>query len=144
MSLETRPPTWFYVVAALLILWDAIGCYFCVMQFRLGADAMGDATAYDRAVYASMPFWYNWCYAVATFGSVIGGIALMLRNRLATPILLVALIAIVVQFGYLFATTDIVAHKGFAVTVPFPLFIVAVGAAAWRFARYTQGRGWTK
>ena len=144
MPFETRPPTWFFVAAVLLIVWDAIGCYFCVMQFRLGADAMGDATAYERAVYASLPFWYNWCYAVATFGSVVGGVALLLRNRVATTILLVALIAIMVQFGYLFAATDIVAHKGFAMTVPFPLFIVAVGAVAWRFARYAQRRGWTR
>jgi len=144
MAFETKPPSWFYVVTILLILWDAIGCYFCVMQFRLGADAMGDATAYDRALYATLPVWYNWCYAVATFGSLLGGGALLLRNRMASWILLVALIAIVVQFGYLFATTDIVAHKGWAATVPFPLFIVAVGVAAWRFACYAERRGWTK
>ena len=95
MAFETKPPSWFYVVTILLILWDAIGCYFCVMQFRLGADAMGDATAYDRALYATLPVWYNWCYAVATFGSLLGGGALLLRNRMASWILLVALIAIV-------------------------------------------------
>ena len=144
MGFETKPPSWYYVMATLLTLWDAIGCYFCIMQFKLGADAMGNATNYDRALYATLPVWYNWCYAIATFGSVIGGIALLMRKKIATPILLVALIAIVVQFGYLFATTDVVAHKGFAMTVPFPLFIVAVGAAGWRFARFAQRRGWTQ
>ena len=143
MAFETKPPSWYYVVATLLTLWDAIGCYFCIMQFKLGADAMGNATDYDRALYATLPVWYNWCYAIATFGSVIGGIALLMRKKIATPILLVALIAIVMQFGYLFATTDVVAHKGFAMTVPFPLFIVAVGAAGWCFARFAQRRGWT-
>ena len=143
MAFETKPPSWYYVVATLLTLWDAIGCYFCIMQFKLGADAMGNATDYDRALYATLPVWYNWCYAIATFGSVIGGIALLMRKKIATPILLVALIAIVMQFGYLFATTDVVAHKGFAMTVPFPLFIVAVGAAGWCFARFAQHRGWT-
>lgn len=143
MAIGTRPPTWFYVVAALLILWDAFGSYACIMQIRLGPDAMGAATAYDRALYASLPFWYNWCFAVATFGSLAGAIALIMRKRVAAPILLVALVAIVVQFGYLFATTDICAHKGFAATVPFPLFIAAVGAGAWWFARCAQRRGWT-
>ncbi|MEG3146307.1 hypothetical protein U1839_16770 [Sphingomonas sp. RT2P30] len=144
MASETKPPAWYYLVAVLLILWDGIGCYFCIMQFKLGADAMGDATAYDRALYATLPAWYNWCYAVAVFGSVLGGIALLVRARIARPIMLVALIAIVVQFGYLFATTDIIGHKGFMVTVPFPAFIVAVGVFAWWFAGFAARRGWIR
>ena len=144
MAFATKPPVWYYLVAALLTMWDAIGCFFCVLQFRLGADAMGPATAYDRALYATLPGWYNWCYAVAVFGSAAGGIALLLRARIAKPIMLVALVAIVVQFGYLFATTDVIAHKGFGATVPFPAFIVAVGVFAWWFARHAERRGWIR
>lgn len=144
MVFETKPPAWYYIVVTLLILWSAAGCYFCVLQFRLGADAMGDATTYDRALYATLPFWYNWCYAIAVFGSAAGGIALLARAKVARPIMLVALIAIVVQFGYLFATTDLIKHKGFAMTVPFPAFIVAVGIFAWWFAGYAVRRGWVR
>ena len=56
--------------------------------------------------------------------------------------LIVSLIAIVVQFGYLFATTDIIAHKGFAMTVPFPVFIVVVAMFALWFAGLAERRGW--
>ncbi len=144
MTFETKAPAWYYLAVLALILWDGIGCYFCVMQFKLGADAMGNATDYDRALYATLPVWYNWCYAIAVFGSVLGGIALLARAKIARPILLVALIAIVVQFGYLFATSDIIAHKGFMTTVPFPVFIVAMGVLAWWFSGLAERRGWIR
>ena len=137
-----KPPAWYYVVAALLTAWDAIGCYFCYMQFKLGADAMGDATAYDRALFATLPGWYNYCYAIAVGGATLGGIALLARSASARPVFLVSLVAIVVQFGYLFATTDVIAHKGFATVVPFPLFIVAVAVFALWFAGFAKRKGW--
>lgn len=55
----TRPPAWFRSVAILLLLWGLAGCYTCVQQFRLGAEAIGPASDYDRALYASLPIWYN-------------------------------------------------------------------------------------
>ena len=137
-----KPPAWYYVVAALLTAWDAIGCYFCYMQFKLGADAMGDATAYDRALFATLPGWYNYCYAIAVGGATLGGIALLARSAWAKPIFIVSLVAIIVQFGYLFATTDVIAHKGFATVVPFPVFIVAVAVFALWFAGFAKRKGW--
>ena len=137
-----KPRAYYYVVAVLLTVWDAIGCYFCYMQFKLGADAMGPATAYDRALFAALPGWYNYCYALAVGGATLGGIALLARSALAKPILIVSLIAIIVQFGYLFATTDIIAHKGFATVVPFPVFIVAVAVFALWFAGFAKRKGW--
>ena len=137
-----KPPVWYYGVAALLALWGAIGCYACYLQFTLGADAMGDATAYDRALYASMPGWYNYCYALAVGAGTLGGIALLARSALAKPLLIASLVAVIIQFGYLFATTDIIAHKGFVTVVPFPVFILAVAIFAVWFAGFAKRRGW--
>ena len=137
-----KPAFYYYPVAVLLTIWDAIGCYFCYRQFKLGADAMPDATAYDRALFATLPGWYNYCYAVAVGGATLGGIALLMRSASAVPIFFVSLIAIIVQFGYLFATTDVIVHKGFLTVVPFPLFIVAVAVFALWFAKNARRKEW--
>lgn len=137
-------PAWFWIVAALLTLWGAIGCYVCYMQWTMGADAWGDATGYDRALYATLPDWYNWVYTIAVGAGFLGGVALLARSRLAQALFLASLIAVLVQFGWLFATTDIVAAKGAAATVPFPAFITVVAAFSVWFAGYASNRGWVR
>lgn len=140
--LRHKPPAWFWIVAIILLLWGAQGCYACVQQFRFGAEAMGPATDYDRALFAALPAWYNWCFAVAVGASLLGSIALLIRSSAARLLFIVSLVAVLIQFGYLFATTDIIAHKGAGVVLPFPLVITAVAVFQLWFAGLAQRRGW--
>ncbi len=79
MALNQRlaPPAWFWIVSVLLLLWGAIGCFACIQQFRLGAEAWGDpANAdYNRALYASLPGWYDYVYALAVGAGFAGAAA---------------------------------------------------------------------
>jgi hypothetical protein len=139
---ERRPaPTWFRATVIVLLLWGAAGCFACFQQFRLGADAMGPADAYQRAIYASLPVWYNPVYAVAVAAGFLGALALYVRAAHALPLFIVSLLAVIVQFGWLFATTDIIAHRGPG-TAGFPLFIVAITASELWLARHAARRGW--
>ena len=140
--LKQRPPVWFWVVAILFAIWGAMGCYACFQQFRLGAEAMGPATDYDRALYASLPVWYNYVYAIAVGAALLGALALLARSAVAQLLFLLSLIAVVVQFGFLFATTDIIAHKGAGVVLPFPILILAVAVVQVWFAGLARRRGW--
>ncbi len=138
---SSRAPTWFRIVSVVLLLWAIAGCYACAQQFRLGADAMGPASAYDRALYASLPVWYNAVYAVAVGCGLLGAVALLARSVLAIPLTTLSLIGVLLQFGWLFATSDIVAVKG-AWTAIFPLVIVAIAALSVWLSRTARARGW--
>ncbi|AXJ96280.1 MULTISPECIES: hypothetical protein [unclassified Sphingomonas] len=138
----TPAPGWFRIVALVLLVWGAIGCFACVQQFRLGAEAMGPADDYQRALYAALPSWYNAVYAVATGTALLGAIALLARSALASPLFAISLAAVVVQFGWLFATTDIIAHRGALTVVPFPLVIAAIAAGSLWLAWHARARGW--
>lgn len=140
-NFTVKPPAWFWVVAVLLLLWELIGVYACVQQFRLGADAMGPATDYDRKLFATMPVWYNWVYALAVGTGALGAIAMLARKALAKPLYIVSTIAVVVQFGWLFVSTDIIAAKGVWVTY-FPAFIVVLSLFAVWLADKGIKRGW--
>ncbi|HEX8388936.1 MAG TPA: hypothetical protein VF636_07955 [Sphingomonas sp.] len=135
-------PLWFRVVAVLLIVWGLAGVFACVQQFRLGAEAMGPVTDYDRRLIASLPVWYNPLYAVATGAGLLGALALLTRSRVAVPLLAVSLVAVIAQFGYMFLATDLLAAKGAGATVPFPLFIAAVALLALGLSRMAARRGW--
>lgn len=142
MAVRMRAPLWFWIVAVLLLLWNLSGVFACIQQWRLGAEAMGPATDYDRTLYASLPGWYNPCYAVATGSGLIASVALLARRRGAEMLYVVSLVAVVIMFGWLFVTTDIIAVKGVGTVVPFPVLIAAVAGFGIWFALYGRRRGW--
>ena len=142
MTFNVKPPVWFWALAVLLLLWEAMGVYACVMQLRMGADSWPAAMDYDRRLYLAMPVWYNGVYILATFCGQLGALALLLRRMSAVPLYLVSLVAIVVMFGYVFATTNIIAHKGFAAAAGFPIVIFLLGLLALWLARTARARGW--
>lgn len=135
-----QPPVWYYVVGGVLALWNAIGCYFCYMQFIHGPEAMGPATEYDLALYASLPGSYNYVFALAVITGLLGAIVLLTRSRAVRILFIVSLVAAVIQFGYLFATTDIIAHKGAGTVLPFPILILAIGVFSIWFAGLARKR----
>ena len=136
------PPMWFRVIAIVLVLWGLMGCYACYQQFRLGAEAMGPATDYDRALYASLPIWYNSVYAVSVVCGFAGAVALVLRSTLAIPLFVISLVTVIVMFGWIFLATDLIAHKGMLVATGFPIFITAVAILQIWLARRARTRGW--
>jgi hypothetical protein len=139
---SARAPTWFRVIAVVLVLWGLMGCFAAFQQIRHGADAIGDPTPYDRALFASLPAWYNPLYAVATVSGLLGAIALLVRSRAALPLYTVSLVAVIIQFGWTFAATDLLAVKGAAETVPFPLVIALVALGAVLLSRHAVRRRW--
>lgn len=144
LNFQRKPPAWFWIVAVVLLLWGAMGCFAAYTQITSGPEAWGDPqnAEYNRRLYASLPAWYNWVYGLAVGTALVGAIALLMRRAVARPIFVVSVIAVVVQFGYAFLATDLIAHKGVATTVPFPLFVLGVALFSVWFAGLSRRRGW--
>ena len=144
MTDTAKPPLWFWMVTGVLALWEVMGCFACITQIRLGAAAMGPVDDWSLKYYAALPVWYNGVYAVATFGGLLGGVALLLRDRRAKRVFQVSFAAIIVMFGYAFVATDLIAHKGLATVLPFPLLIAVVGALSIWLAQFAAGKDWLR
>ncbi|TGX39324.1 hypothetical protein E5A74_16875 [Sphingomonas naasensis] len=140
--MRQRPTGWFTLIAVLLVAWGLLGCLSLYLHIAYGPDIDPAATDWDRAFYAALPAWLNAVYAVAVGTGLLGSIALLMRSRLARPLYLVSLIAVIVQFGTLFLTTDLIAHKGVVVATGFPIFIALMAVFQIWFAGYAQRRGW--
>ncbi len=138
----TKTPLWFRTLAVLLILWGAMGVFAWVQQMRLGAEAMGPATAYDSALYASLPGWYDWAYLIAVSAGLVGAVMLLLGSALARPVFAVSLVGVVVMFGWMFLATDIIAVKGVPLAVGFPIVIVTIAVLQLWLAGMAMRRGW--
>lgn len=141
-NFRQKPAVWFTVLAVLLVLWGLAGCASFYVHVAYGPDIDPNATDWDRAYFAALPGWLNIVYAAAVGAGLLGSIALLLRSKLAQPLYLVSLIAVVIQFGYIFLATDLAAHKGPATAYPFPALIFVIAIFQLWFAGYARRRGW--
>jgi hypothetical protein len=142
MAHHNRPAAWFWLAAVILLLWGMIGVFAFYSDVTMNDQAKAQLSDYDRTLLASRPSWFLWLYGVATWSALLGAVALLARSRLARPIFIVSLIAVIVQFGYIFANTDLIAVKGFVAAAGFPILIVIIAACQIWLAGHAQSRGW--
>ncbi len=143
MAIErVAAPRWFTIVAVVLLIWGLAGCWSFVEHIRFGSVGIETASDYDRRFYLALPEWLNLVYAVSVLGGLLGSVALIARSRLAIGFYGASLMAVVVQFGWVFLATDLIAAKGAAATVPFPLLIGVVAAVQLWLARRARRHGW--
>lgn len=138
-----RPPAWFIVLAVLLVLWGLAGCASLYMHLTLGADMGPNATDWDRRYYASLPVWIDMVYSLAVGAGLAGAIGLLLKRRIATTFSAIAVIAVIIQFGWIFIATDMIAAKGVWTTY-FPATILLVQLFQLWIARRAKRRGWLR
>lgn len=138
----SKPPTSFWVVSGIAVIWMLFGVMAWVMDLRMDDAALAQMSDAQRQVYASRPQWLFAVYAIAVFGGLIGAIGLLLRRQWSIAFLAISLVAIVVQFGYTFVVMDTIKLLGAGVALPFPIVIFAIGAFLLWFARRAKARGW--
>lgn len=143
-TLFRLPPVWFRFVSLLFVLWGAAGVFAFYAHATTGPAQLAALPDYDRSYFLALPGWFVWIYATATWGCLLGGIALMLRRRFASLCFAVSLLAVAIQFGWVFAATDLIAVKGAVTVVPFPLVIFAIALFQLAIARHADARGWLR
>ena len=138
----SQRPGWFIAVAIILLLWAIAGVASFAGHVFVGEKMAAEQGLWDLAYYRALPAWFAWDYAICTLAGLAGAIALLMRSRRAVALYVVSLVGVVIQFGYVFLATDLIAHKGAGATVPFPSFIVLMGGVQIAVARMAAKRGW--
>ena len=134
------PPTRFWIIAWLLLLWNALGCV-AYWQNVTGDTAARDAAT--QALYEATPLWATAAFAIAVWGGLAASVALLLRRSAARLLFLVSFLALVAQNVYLFFLSDVMSALG-PLSMIMPVLAMIVGLAALWFARRAATRGWLK
>jgi hypothetical protein len=125
-------PIWFWIVAALGLIWNAYGVYQFVGTVSATQEsmmAMG-MTAEQAGVYTSIPFWMTGAFAVGVFGGLLGTVLLLFRNKLATPIFLASLAGYVLLYiGDI--TEGVFAAIGISQVVILTIVVLIAAGLAW-------------
>lgn len=134
------PPAWFTVAAIGALLFEAFGAY--AYWVHVTTDPAG-LPIDQRDMVLAMPAWMTAAYGLAVWVGLAGAALLLLRRRLAEPLLLVSLLAAVVQFSALLiepAMRNLVGSDDLLV----PFLIILVCYAIWHFARRARSSGWLR
>jgi hypothetical protein len=138
-----RVPGWYWVVAALALLWEATGCFAYLSKVGMDAADLARLPAAQRDIWASMPAWATAAYAIAVWAGLAGALGLLLRRRWARIAFAVSLVAVIVQFGWAFLATPILTTIGNSAAA-FPAFIMLMAALLLWFSGLAARRGWLR
>jgi hypothetical protein len=141
-SAAGKPPTWYWVVSGLALLWMLLGVMAWGMDLMTDEATVAEFSEAQRQLYASRPQWLFVVYGVAIFSGLGGAIGLLMRKSWASMLFAVSLVAIIIQFGYTFLGMHAVQVLGAAEAIPFPVVIFVIGVALLWFANRSRKAGW--
>ena len=103
-----KTPWHLWLVGVVAVLFNAIGVFDFVMSMTQGAKYMADAgmTPAQIAHYQEMPAWMTVDWAIGVWGALLGSVLILLRNKLAWPVLAVSLAAFLLSLVYTYVLTD--------------------------------------
>lgn len=131
---------WFKPAAIASILWFLLGCGLYLYEVTLDPASL---PLDMRMMMEALPTWMWAAFAVAVWIGLAGTVLLLLRKRLAVPLLGVSLLASVVQNSAYVLDRRLSEVTG-SDQLLLPIIIVAVNWTIFWFAYYSQRRGWLR
>lgn len=133
-STARRPPWHLWLIGILGVLWNAVGAFDYLMTQTQNESYMSQFTPEQLEYFYGFPGWVVAFWALAVWGGVLGTLLLLLRKRLAVPVLLVSFVSMIVTSAHNFLLSDGMEIMGGAgVAFSAVIFLVALGL--WLYAR---------
>jgi len=137
-----KATTAYWVIAAVLLVWNLIGLMFYYQQSTLTPEIMMDAglTAQQIAHITNTPAWGHSGYAIAVNAGVLGAIFLLLRKAWAVPMFVLSLVGALVQDLDAFVLRDALDAWGSG-GMALPIVVIAVCVFEIWYSRGAKAKG---
>ena len=132
-----------WLVAVVALVWNLLGVLSFVMTVSASAQMVEALPAAERALHTAMPAWVKVCYGVAVFAGTLGSGLLLLRQRLARPLFVISLVAVVLQMGHALFFSPLLQTAGASAAVMPVLVLLIAAYLAW-YAGFAVARGWLR
>lgn len=133
-------PVWFWIVGILALLWNLIGLMAFVAQMMMTEQALAALPEAQQEIYRNIPVWVKIAFGLAVIGGTVGCILLLMRNKLAVPVLALSLLGVLLQYGYMFLMTNTAAVMG-ADAMVLPAIVVLIAIALIPYSTFCKGKG---
>jgi hypothetical protein len=131
---------WFKLAAIASVIFMAIGCAGYLASVLTDPSSL---PVDQRNLMEARPIWMIAAYAIAVWVGLVGSVLLLMRRKLAEPLLLVSLVTAVLTFlpyAIVPAVSDLVTTNDIAVAVA----VLAITWTIYWFARHSRQRGWLR
>lgn len=138
---KSAVPLWYWVIAAVAVLWNLLGCAFFGMEI-FAQEAMMESMTEDQKEWArSIPGWIYFVYGLAVSTGVAGSIGLFMRKGWTIAMFTICLVAVIVQMVY-----TMIIGGGIQVMGPsglvMPSLVIVFSAALLGFSWFARSRSW--
>ena len=131
---------WFLPAAVASMLFMGLGCVAYIMH------VLTDPATLDleqRTAFEALPAWVLGAQAIAVWVGLAGTILLVMKRKLAEPLLMVSLVAVLIWLAGLLVASEVRENM----SANDLLVAIVVTALTWTifwFARHSRQRGWLK
>lgn len=141
MSNQTKPPTSFWVVGVLALIWNGFGVMTYLMMQLATSDTVSEAIAKNDMAIESLPIWVTSAYAIAVWSGLLASLFLLVRKSWAKTWFLISLLGVLVQSIYTFFISNTLADSG-ASGMVLSIAIIIVAVYLYSYSGKAQKRGW--
>ena len=143
MMTSVKPPTWFWVVSVIALLWNLVGVFNYLNQAFNQVALLETLDQAQREAFEGIPAWATAAFAIAVFSGTIASIGLLVRKKWAKPLFIISLIAAVAQFIHWLFISNAVEAFGSS-TYAMPVIIIVIGLYLISFSKKGIQKGWLK
>ena len=143
MTTSVKPPTWFWVVSVIALLWNLVGVFNYLNQAFNQQAILETLNQAQREAFEGIPAWATAAFAIAVFSGTIASIGLLVRKKWAKPLCIISLIAAVAQFIHWLFISNAVEAFGPS-TYAMPVIIIVIGLYLISFSKKGIQKGWLK
>ncbi|WP_420318251.1 hypothetical protein [Ekhidna sp.] len=138
-----KPPTWFWVVSVLALIWNLMGVGAYLSQAYTSDDVFAQMEQAMQDLINATPGWVTAAFAIAVWGGALGCILLLMRKKLSQMVLIISLAGIVVQMFYNVFISNAMDVYGPGGAI-MPIMTLGIGIALVFFAKKGIAAGWLK
>ena len=131
---------WFKFAAIASVVFMGIGCAGYLLS------VMADPTTLpldQRNLMEARPIWMIAAYAIAVWVGLAGAVLLLMRRKIAEPLLLVSLVGAVLTF-LPYAVVPTVSNLITTSDIAAAIVVLAITWTIYWFARHSRQRGWLR
>ncbi|MBA4746587.1 MAG: hypothetical protein H2058_15145 [Muricauda sp.] len=143
MTTSVKPPTWFWVVSVIALLWNLMGVGNYLNQAFNQMALLESMDQAQREVFERIPAWATAAFAIAVFSGTLASIGLLVRKKWARPLFIISLIAALAQFIHWLFISNAVEAFGPS-TYAMPVVIIIIGIYLIFFSKKGIEKGWLK
>ncbi|MGB0798235.1 MAG: hypothetical protein ACPGRD_02820 [Planktomarina sp.] len=137
---DTSPPTSFWIIAVVGLIWSVMGCINYVSQ--TSAEAITNLPEAYQLVVNSRPAFVTGAFMAAVFGGAFGCVLMLMRRAVARPVFLVSLIGVVITMVHALWVIGS-APGAMSIVMGTGMSVIVAGFLVW-YTHRKEGRGWLR